>query len=78
MQEAAMFIFNRPFGGVAAGLAVAVLIVYLDHSCQPPLDAAGARPPVGNGQAVLVPVTPLRVSSAPVRDLSLSCRLPPA
>jgi hypothetical protein len=78
MEEAAMFIFNRPFGGVAAGLAVAVLIVCLDRSCQPPLDAAAARPPVGNGQAVLVPVTPLRVSSAPVRDLSLSCRLPPA
>jgi hypothetical protein len=73
-----MFIFNRPFGGVAAGLTVAVLIVFLDHSCQQPLDATAASRPVGNGQAVLVPVTPLRVSSAPVRDLSLSCRLPPA
>jgi hypothetical protein len=72
-----MFIFNRPFRAVAAGLGVAALIVCLDRSCQP-LDAAIDRPRVGDGQAVLVPVTPLRVSSAPVRDLSLSCRLPPA
>jgi hypothetical protein len=78
MEEAAMFIFNRPFQAVAAGLGVALLFVCLDRSCQP-LDAAATdRPLVGNEQAVLVPVTPLRLSSAPVRDLSLSCRLPPA
>jgi len=73
-----MFIFDRPFQAVTAGLGVALLIVCLDRACQPPPDAAADRAPVGNGQAVLVPVTPLRVSSAPVRDLSLSCRLPPA
>jgi hypothetical protein len=76
-EEAAMFIFNRPFRAVAAGLGVALLFVSLDRSCQP-LNAATDGPPAGNGQAVLVPVTPLRVSSPPVRDLSLSCRLPPA
>jgi len=72
-----MFIFNRPFGAVAAGLGTALLFVGLGSSCQP-LEATPDRPPVGNQQAALVPATPLRVSSAPVRDLSLSCRLPPA
>jgi hypothetical protein len=72
-----MFIFNRPFGAVAAGLGVVLLIACLDRSCQP-LDAATDGPPAAIEQAVLVPVTPLAVSSAPVRDLSLSCRLPPA
>lgn len=72
-----MFIFTRPLRAVAAGLGVALLVVSLDRACQPP-EASAGRPRVGNGQAVLVPVTPLRVSSAPVRDLSLSCRLPPA
>jgi hypothetical protein len=72
-----MFIFERSFAAVAAGLAVALLIVCLDRLCQPlavPADAglvANAPPP-------LVPWTPPGVSSAPVRDLSLSCRLPPA
>jgi hypothetical protein len=72
-----MFIFNRPFRGVAAALGVALLLVCLDRSCQP-LTAGTDGPAAGNGQAALVPATPLRVSSAPVRDLSLSCRLPPA
>jgi len=72
-----MFIFNRPFAAVAAGLATALLFVGLGRSCQP-LEATPERPSVANRQAALVPVTPLRVSSAPVRDLSLSCRLPPA
>jgi hypothetical protein len=72
-----MFIFNRPFQPVAAGLGVALLFVCLDRACQP-LEATAQSSPVANGQAVLVPVTPLLVSSAPVRDLSLSCRLPPA
>jgi hypothetical protein len=77
MEETAMFIFNRPFQAVAAGFGVALLVLCFDRSCHPP-EASPARPPVGNGQAMLVPVTPLRLSSAPVRDLSLSCRLPPA
>jgi len=72
-----MFIFTRPLRAVAAGLGVALLVVSLDRACQP-LEASTGRLAVGNGQAVLVPVTPLRVSSAPDRDLSLSCRLPPA
>jgi hypothetical protein len=72
-----MFIFNRPFRGVAAGLAVALLLVCLERSCQP-LTVGIDAPAVGNGQAALEPATPLLVSSAPVRDLSLSCRLPPA
>jgi hypothetical protein len=72
-----MFIFNRPFRAVAAGLGVALLVVCFDRSCQP-LDAATVGLAVANGQGALEPVTPLRVSSAPVRDLSLSCRLPPA
>jgi len=72
-----MFIFNRPAGAVAAGLAVALIVVCVDRACEPP--AAGAEgPPPAAVQARLVPPTPLGVSSAPVRDLSLSCRLPPA
>jgi hypothetical protein len=72
-----MFIFNRPFAAVVAGLGVALLVVCLDRACEP----AEAQPrvaPVATAQAPLVPRTPLAVSSAPVRDLSLSCRLPPA
>ncbi len=72
-----MFIFNRPFGAVAAGLGVALLIVCLDRARQPaeiPLDAAR----VVNSTQSLVPRPAHAVSSAPVRDRSLSCRLPPA
>jgi len=69
-----MFIFNRPFAAVAAGLAVALAIVWLDRACEPP----GAHADAAEAQLRLVPRTPLGVSSAPVRDLSLSCRLPPA
>jgi len=72
-----MFIFQRPFQAVAAGLAVALLAAYAGSAgdgIQPARAAAGVAFPTGR----LVPVTPLAVSSAPVRDLSLSCRLPPA
>jgi len=72
-----VFIFNRPLGAVAAGLAVALTVVCLDRAC----DRSGARAETeaaAEAQLRLVPRTPLAVSSAPVRDLSLSCRLPPA
>jgi len=71
-----MFIFNRPFPAVAAGLAVALLFVGLDRVRQPPATPDGAR--VANTRRSLVPRPAHGVSSAPVRDLSLSCRLPPA
>src|SRR5580658_2557213 len=64
----AMFIFPRPLSAVLAGLAVALTIVALDHLCHGP---AAADPE-------LVPRRETGLSSAPVRDLSLSCRLPPA
>jgi len=48
-----MFIFNRPFQPVAAGLAVPLLFVCLDRSCQP-LDATPDRPSVASRQAALV------------------------
>jgi hypothetical protein len=35
-----MFIFNRPFQAVAAGLGVALLVVCLDSSCATSADAA--------------------------------------
>jgi hypothetical protein len=72
-----MFIFNRPFSAVAAGLGVALLFVCLDLVRESP-----ATPPdsarVANTRRSLVPRPAHAVSSAPVRDLSLSCRLPPA
>jgi hypothetical protein len=72
-----MFIFDRPWGAVAAGLGVALLVVALDRLNQPwetPREVA-----VGSNMTVaLVRRPPHAVSSAPVRDLSLSCRLPPA
>ena len=71
-----MFIFERPFRAVAAGIGVAFLIVGLDRLCQLPDGSEGVR--VANTTPELVPRPPLLVSSAPVRDLSLSCRLPPA
>jgi len=72
-----MFIFNRPFRAVAAGFGVALLFVWLDRMRQPPeVPADGAR--VANTTPSLVPRPALGVSSAPVRDRSLSCRLPPA
>ena len=37
-----MFIFNRPFLAVLAGLAVALLTVCIDNSCQPRDSTAGA------------------------------------
>jgi hypothetical protein len=44
-----MFIFNRPFSAVAAALAVAFLIVYLDRLSAPP-GAAAAEPPAASAQ----------------------------
>jgi hypothetical protein len=72
-----MFIFQRPFQAVAAGLGVALLMAYLGSHYDGIQPARSAAPNTGP-TARLVPVTPLGVSSAPVRDLSLSCRLPPA
>ncbi len=69
-----MFIFNRSLAAVAAGLAVALACVCLSQWVDEPPDAAA----VVNMTRVLVREPPLAVSSAPVRDLSLSCRLPPA
>jgi hypothetical protein len=63
-----MFIFTRPLSAVLAGLAVALTIVTLDRLCQEPAATAPE----------LVPRRETGLSSAPVRDLSLSCRLPPA
>jgi hypothetical protein len=71
-----MFIFNRPLRAVAAGLGVALLFVALDRVRQPPATPDSAR--VANTRRSLVPRPAHGVSSAPVRDLSLSCRLPPA
>jgi len=71
-----MFIFNRPLAAVAAGLAVSLAVVCLDRACD--RSAASADAAAAEAQLRLVPRTPLGVSSAPVRDLSLSCRLPPA
>jgi len=48
-----MFIFNRPFRPVAAGLAIPLLFVCLDRSCQP-LDATMDRPSVASWQTALV------------------------
>jgi hypothetical protein len=39
-----MFIFNRPFHAVAAGLAVALLIVWLDRLSEPPAAVTGEAP----------------------------------
>ena|ERR1700686_3559582 len=72
-----MFIFTRPFGAVAAGLGVALLIVCLDRVREPPEIPPDAARVVNTPQS-LVPRPAHAVSSAPVRDLSLSCRLPPA
>src|ERR1700732_519671 len=72
-----MFIFERSFAAVAAGLGVALLIVCLDRRWQP-LDPPADAGLAANAPPPLVPWTPPGVSSAPVRDLSLSCRLPPA
>ena len=72
-----MFIFDRPLRAVAAGLGVALLIVCLDRAGEPP-DAAPDAARVANTTRSLVRRPAHLVSSAPVRDLSLSCRLPPA
>jgi hypothetical protein len=72
-----MFIFNRPFRAVAAGLGVALLIVWLDRVRQP-TEVAADSARVANTIPSLESRPALAVSSAPVRDHSLSCRLPPA
>jgi hypothetical protein len=77
-----MFIFPRSFGAVAAGLGVALLVAYLD-SCRSatayPAEMPAATTRVRTAvSSPLVPRAPPGVSSAPVRELSLSCRLPPA
>ena len=72
-----MFIFNRPLRAVVAGLGVALLIVCLDRAAEPP-DAAADGARVANKTPSLVRRPALAVSSAPVRDRSLSCGLPPA
>jgi hypothetical protein len=72
-----MFIFHRPLAAVAAGFGVALLFVCLDRFV-PPAGAAPEAAPAANAGPVLVPRPPHKVSSAPDRDLSLSCRLPPA
>ena len=72
-----MFIFNRPLRAVAAGFGVALLFVGLDRVRQPPEIPPDAARVVNSTQS-LVSRPALAVSSAPVRDRSLSCRLPPA
>ncbi len=72
-----MFIFNRPFHAVAAGFGVALLIVWLDRVRQP-TEVAVDSARVANTIPSLVPRPAHAVSSAPVRDRSLSCGLPPA
>jgi hypothetical protein len=39
-----MFVFNRPFRAVAAGLGVALLTVCVDRACEPPADLSAAAP----------------------------------
>ena len=46
-----MFIFNRPFQAVAAGLGVALLVVCLDSSCATPADAAPPHNYVAEGKS---------------------------
>ena len=72
-----MFIFERPLAAVAAGLGVALLMAYLGAGSDDPQPACDP-PRVAVGTVRLVPVMGVELSSAPVRDLSLSCRLPPA
>jgi len=72
-----MFIFDRPPLAVAAGLAAALLGVWVGELWQPP-EAVPRSAIVSNAHPTLVPAPRPGVSSAPVRDLSLSCRLPPA
>ena len=71
-----MFIFNRSFRTVAAGMGVVLLFIVADRLCQPPEAPDGVF--VADTPPRLVREPKLAVSSAPVRDLSLSCRLPPA
>jgi hypothetical protein len=72
-----MFISERPFGAVAAALAVALLVVCLDRACGSQAPATDAGPTAEAPSAACAGHT-AGVSSAPDRDLSLSCRLPPA
>jgi hypothetical protein len=72
-----MFIFDRPFQAVAAGIGVALAFVLLDRLADS-LPGAAGRAVAQDDTPALVSRAPHEVSSAPVRDLSLSCRLPPA
>jgi hypothetical protein len=72
-----MFIFQRPFQAVAAGLGVALGIALASQFADPPA-ATPERTPWHDPTPALESRAPHEVSSAPVRDLSLSCRLPPA
>jgi hypothetical protein len=72
-----MFIFRRPLGAVLAALALALVIVALANLTEAGA-ASGNAGSVATGNARLVPRRPHAVSCAPDRDLSLSCRLPPA
>jgi hypothetical protein len=76
-EEARMFIFDRPFQAVAAGIGVALCFVLLDRLVDSP-SAAPGRALAQDDTPALESRAPHEVSSAPVRDLSLSCRLPPA
>ncbi len=75
-----MFIFARPFRAVGAGLSVALLTVWVDRACEAPVEQTAALfvAVAAKARLPLVSRRSHAVSSAPVRDLSLSCRLPPA
>ena len=72
-----MIIGSRPLLAVAAALGVALGTVGLDRACSSDTDAAGATQIQPQAPA-LVRRGCLAVRCAPDRDLSLSCRLPPA
>src|SRR5258708_2296791 len=76
-EEARMFIFDRPFQAPAAGISVALSFVLLNQLADSPAAAPG-RTGMQDDTPALESRAPHEVSSAPVRDLSLSCRLPPA
>jgi len=69
-----VFIFNRPFTAVAAGLGVALFAVVLGNLGQPPDIPLGVVP---QQVAQLGPKWPKPDVTllGPVRDLSVSCRL---
>ena len=71
-----MFIFDRPFTAVAAGLGVALFTVYLDSLLQQAEIPLGVIP---QQTAQLPPAWPEPQSALPpVRDLAVTCHLPAA